>query len=123
MEDIYNEFINLSLQQATEADYANKSDVKKHNEASRKMRLLFKKIKQSGCIPNVELLLNHPDDRVKVNAVALCYELEKFIVEAEQTVRNIIFYSTDKTIIFSAKMLAMNNNIKQRKANDSPPLR
>ena len=51
------------------------------------------------------LLLNHEDDRVKVNAASFCLQSEILINQAVLTLKKIIDVSDDSTICFSAKML------------------
>ena len=53
MKDYYKLFVELSLQQCTKNDYANKLKVKTHNTAYKKLRLLQDEMKQ---IDNEEML-------------------------------------------------------------------
>ena len=69
MKDYYSLFVELSLQQCTKIDYADELKVKAHNKASKKLGQLQKEMKQIDCKEILYNLLNHPDDRVKVNAV------------------------------------------------------
>ena len=62
MEDYYNLFVELSLQQCTKNDYANKLKVKKHNEASKKLKKLQDEMKQNVSEDVLYLLLYHEDD-------------------------------------------------------------
>ena len=47
MKDFYDEFIKLSLQQCTKEDYVDKSKVKKHNQALKKLGLLIAEINEN----------------------------------------------------------------------------
>ena len=105
MKDYYNLFVELSLQQCTKNDYANKLKVKKHNEASKKLKKLQDEMKQNISEDVLYVLLNHEDDRVKVNAASFCLQSEILIDQAVLTLKKIIDVSDDSTICFSAKML------------------
>ena len=105
MKDYYNLFVELSLQQCTKNDYANKLKVKKHNEASKKLKKLQDEMKQNLSDDVLYLLLNHEDDRVKVNAAAFCLNSEGLVARSILTLKKIIDVSDDSTICFSAKML------------------
>ena len=105
MKDYYNLFVELSLQQCTKNDYVNKLKVKKHNEAFKKLKKLQDEMKQNMSDDVLYLLLNHEDDRVKVNAASFCLQLEILVEQAVLTLERIIDVSDDSTICFSAKML------------------
>lgn len=105
MKDYYDLFVELSLQQCTENDYADKLKVKKHNEASKKLENLKDEMKHKAGEDVLRLLLNHEDDRVKVNAASFCLQSEVLIEQAVFTLEKIIDTSNDSTICFSAKML------------------
>ena len=84
----------LSLQQCTKNDYANKLKVKKHNTAYKKLKLLQDEMKQIDNEEMLHLLLNHEDDRVKINAASFCLQIcvlvEKddmyFLIEFEKRI-------------------------------------
>ena len=105
MKDYYKLFVELSLQQCTKNDYANKQKVKKHNVASKKLNELQNEMKQNVSEDILYVLLNHEDDRVKVNAASFCLQSEILIEKAVLTLKKIIDVSDDSTICFSAKML------------------
>ena len=50
-------------------------------------------------------LLNHEDDRVKVNAASFCLNSKVLVEQSILTLKKIIAGSDDPTICFSAKML------------------
>jgi len=108
MKDYYKLFIDLSLQQCLKDDYTDKEKVKAHNKASKKMRQLQKEMKQNDCSDILCDLLEYQDDRVKVNAVFLCLQMDIHREKASQTAREIIVGSSDSTIIFSAKTALQN---------------
>ena len=105
MKDYYHLFIELSLQQCTKNDYANQRKVKKHNAASKKLNKLQDEMKQNVREDILYRLLNHEDDRVKVNAASFCLQSEILFGQAVLTLKKIIEGSDDPTICFSAKML------------------
>lgn len=111
MKDFINSFVELSLQQCTKNDYADKLKVKKHNTASKKLKKLQDEMKQSVSEDILHVLLNHEDDRVKVNAASFCLQSEILIDQAVFTLKRIIDVSDDSTICFSAKMLLQNTNV------------
>ncbi len=105
MVDYYREFIELSLQQCMHQDYADKSKVKKHNVASKRLQQLKAEMKTIDCIDMLDMLLSHEDDRVKINAAALCIEMSVLTERAASILKAIIEFSKDRTLQFSAKML------------------
>ena len=105
MKDYYNLFVELSLQQCTKNDYANKLKVKKHNAASKKLNKLQEEMKQNVSEDILYVLLNHEDDRVKVNAAAFCLQSEILVDQSVRSLEKVINGSADSTICFSAKMV------------------
>ena len=105
MNNCYNLFVELSLQQCTKNDYADKLKVKKHNTASKKLKKLQNEMKQNISEDVLYALIGHEDDRVKVNAASFCLHSEILTRQAVITLRKIINASNDETICFSAKML------------------
>ncbi len=110
MKDYYNLFVELSLQQCTKNDYENKLKVKTHNAASKKIRQLQAEMKQNVSEEVLYMLLNHEDDRVKINAASFCLQMEVLVEQAILALKKIIDVSDDSTICFSAKMLLQNAN-------------
>lgn len=110
MKDYYNLFIELSLKQCTKNDYANKLKVKAHNEASKKLRQLQDEMKQNDSEEILRMLLNHKDNRVKINAAFLCLQMNVLVDQAVLVLKKIIDVSDDSTICFSAKMLLQSVN-------------
>ncbi len=105
MKDYYKLFVELSLQQCAKNDYADKLKVKRHNTASKKLKKLQDEMKQNVSEDIMYALLNHEDDRVKVNAASFCLQSESLTDQAVLTLKKIIDVSNDSTICFSAKML------------------
>ena len=105
MKDYYDLFVELSLQQCTKSDYANKLKVQKHNAASKKLNKLQDEMMQNISNDTLCALLNHEDDRVKVNAASFCLKSEVLVEQSILTLKKIIADSNDSTICFSAKML------------------
>ena len=116
MKDYYNLFVELSLQQCTKNDYANKLKVKKSNAAAKKLNKLQDEMMQNiSKIRRISknalfMLLNHEDDRVKVNAASFCLHASVLIEQSIRTLKRIIADSDDSTICFSAKMLLQEYN-------------
>ena len=105
MKDYYNLFVELSLQQCTKNDYGNKLKVKKHNAAYKKLNKLQDEMMKNIGDDALHALLNHEDDRVKVNAASFCLNSEVLVEQSILTLEKIIAGSDDPTICFSAKML------------------
>ena len=104
MKDYYNLFVELSLQQCTKNDYGNKLKVKKHNAAYKKLNKLQDEMMKNIGDDALHALLNHEDDRVKVNAAAFCLNSEGLVARSILTLEKIIADSDDSAICFSAKM-------------------
>jgi hypothetical protein len=105
MKDYYNIFVELSKQQCTKNDYANKFKVKKHNVALKNLNSLQDEMSQNVNDDMLRMLLNHEDDRVKVNAASFCLKSRILVDQSIITLKRIIDNSADPTICFSAKML------------------
>ena len=105
MKEYYNLFVELSLQQCTKNDYGNKLKVKKHNAAYKKLNKLQDEMMKNIGDDALHALLNHEDDRVKVNAASFCLNSEVLVEQSIHTLEKIIAGSDDPTICFSAKML------------------
>ena len=110
MKDYYNLFIELSLQQCAKKDYANKTKVRTHNAASKKLRQLQTEMEQNVSSDIWYTLLNYEDDRVKVNAAAFCLQKEILTEQAINVLKKITVFSEDPTISLSAKMLLQSVN-------------
>ena len=105
MKDYYNSFVDLSLQQCLKTDYVDKQKVKKHNAAYKKLNKLQDEMMKNIGDDALHALLNHEDDRVKVNAASFCLKSEVLVEQSILTLEKIIAGSDDPTICFSAKML------------------
>lgn len=108
MKNFYKLFVDLSLQQCTQTDYVDKFKVNTHNTACKKLKQLESEMKQTNSGDVLRLLLDHNDDRVKINAASFCLNMNVFVDKAFITLRRIIENSPDKTVCFSAKMLLEN---------------
>ena len=95
----------LSLQQCTKNDYANKLKVTKHNEVTEKLNKMQAEMMQNISDDTLCALLNHEDDRVKVNAASFCLRSNVLVEKSILTLEKIIADSDDSTIRFSAEML------------------
>ena len=108
MKDYYDLFIELSLQQCSKSDYANKEKVKIHNSADKKLRQLQEEKKHSLSEEMLCKLLRHEDDRVKVNVASFCLQSEVLVEQAVLTLKKVVEASDDPTLCFTAKMLLEN---------------
>ena len=105
MKDYYNTFVDLSLQQCKKSDYADKLKVKKNNVAFKKLNSMQEEMKQNVSEEIWFALLNHKDDRVKVNAASFCLKFKILVEQAVLTLEKVKDCSDDSTISFSAKMV------------------
>lgn len=105
MEDYYDLFVKVSLQQCTENDYADKAKVRRHNAAFKKLYKLQDETKRNMSEEALLMLLNHEDDRVKVNAASFCLQWSILVGQSVQTLKKAADTSGDRTIRFSAETL------------------
>lgn len=108
MKEYYNKFVELSMQQCTKNDYADKNKVKVHNEASKKLLQLQEEMKKIDYLEILQDLLNHDDDRVKINAASFCFRMNVYREKVVNVLKSIINTSNDNTIRFSAEMILEN---------------
>ncbi len=104
MMDYYNTFVELALQQCRKSDYADKQKVKRNNVAFTKLNSMQEEMRQNFGEEQWCALLNHEDDRVKVNAAVFCLKFKVLVEQAVFTLEKIKDGSDDSTISFSAKM-------------------
>lgn len=105
MKDYLNLFVELSLQQCTEADYSDKQKVKWHNAAIKKLRQLETEMIKNDNLASLSLLLDHNDHRVIVNAASFCLRIGILTDQVVTSLERLIRDSDDKTVCFAAKML------------------
>ena len=105
MKDYYDLFVKLSLQQCTENDYADKAKVRRHNAAFKKLYKLQDETKRNMSEEALLILLNHEDDRVKVNAASFCLQWGILVGQSVQTLKKAADTSGDRTIRLSAETL------------------
>ena len=110
MKDYYSLFVKLSLQLCTKNDYANKLKVKRNNVAAKKLYEMRDEMMKNVSDDMLLALLNHEDDRVKVNAAYFCLHSKVLIEQSILTLEKIIADSNDSTICFDAKMLLQQYN-------------
>ena len=101
----YNFFLFFFQQNFNKNDYGNKLKVKKHNAAYKKLNKLQDEMMKNIGDDALHALLNHEDDRVKVNAASFCLNSKVLVEQSILTLKKIIAGSDDPTICFSAKML------------------
>ena len=103
MKNNYLHFIELSLLQCTKNDYSDKLKVKAHNQALGKLSILKEKMKENLDLEEMQLLLNHKDEIVVVNAAVFCLEIGVCKEKALEKLKIIIESSVDTMIVFTAK--------------------
>ena len=71
----------------------------------KKLNELQEKMKQNVGEDTLYVLLNHEDDRVKINAASFCLQSQILAAQSVLTLKKIMNTSDDAAIRFSAKML------------------
>lgn len=104
MSDYYEKFVQLSMQLCKAEDYTDKRKVMAHNKAMDKLLLLEEEMITTDCSDDLTKLLRHDDERVRLNAAAMCLRHGLMGDAAEQTLSELTKCS-DKTISFAAEML------------------
>lgn len=108
MKNYYELFVDLCLQQCTKNDYKYASRVRKHNAAYTKIGKLKAEMKEIDCTEILNRLLSHEDDRVRLNAASLCLQMNVLVDKALLTLKNIVDFSKDSMLSFSAEMVLKN---------------
>ena len=104
MKDYYNIFVDLCLQTCTQHDYRSTAKVLKHNRAMTKIIEITKEIDDTGNSAVFEELLNHEDERVRLNAAYDCLRTNISVRKACKELKRLAKKSKDASISFSAKM-------------------
>lgn len=106
MKDYYNLFVELSLQQCTKNDYGNKLKVKKHNAAYKKLNKLQDEMMKNIGDDALHTLLNHEDDRVKVNAASFCLNSEVLVEQSILTLeKNNCWFRRSNNMFFRKNVI------------------
>lgn len=108
MKDYYTRFVELSLQQCKQDDYGDRAKVRNHNVAWKKLIKLEEEMRQTGDDATLQRLLNHENERVKLNAAAFCLQLEILVEKSVLILKEVLDNSDDWTSAVSAKMLLQN---------------
>lgn len=104
MNDYYEKCVQLSMRLCKAEDYIDKKRVRVHNAAMGKLLKLEKEMIKTDCSGDFAELLRHEDERVRLNAAAMCLRHGLMCDAAEQTLTELTKCS-DNTIAFSANML------------------
>ncbi len=105
MDDSYDIFIQLCLQQCKKEDYRDKAKVKAHNASFQALRQMETELAKTDRAPMLEKLLLHEDDRVKLNAAAMCLRQKILTEKALAILSDLAKESEDETLRLSAKMV------------------
>lgn len=105
MKDYYSLFVKLSLQQCRKEDYVDKRKVRQHNAAVEKLISLEKEMKNIDCTAVLKELLQHDDERVKINAATFCIQIGVLLDEAKKILIEVSSSSLDSTMQFCADMI------------------
>lgn len=105
MNSFYDEFVQLSLQQCSDADYGDPSKVGKHNAAAKKLDALKREITGNNAEAVFAELLLHEDARVRLNAASCCISENIYTAQARRALQDIIRTAEDQSVRFAAKML------------------
>ena len=84
------------------------SELTEEERLRQENKILQAKIKETGNLEILNLLLSHEDDRVKINAASTCLQFNVYMNESIHVLNSIVANSDDETIRFSARMLLKN---------------
>lgn len=105
MKDYYDLFVRLSLKQCLAEDYSKKGRVAAHNRATKKLLEIQEEMKETDNLEDIlNDLLDHGDDRVKINAAFFGIQTNLHKEKVRQVLNEIVDAKKDPTIWFSAKM-------------------
>ena len=107
----------LSKIQLTQDDYGDKKKVKLSNRAAKTLQGIEKEMRKDlsrdktrgECIDILDRLLDHEDDRVKINAGNFCLQEGVLTGKAWAALKSVADLSEDKTLRFSAAMVMQNH--------------
>ena len=104
MTKYYEKFVQLSMQLCKVEDYAHKCKVRAHNKAMDTLLKLETEMIKADCSDDLDKLLRHDDERVRLSAAAMCLRYDLMSGAAEQTL-TVQTMCSDKTIGLAAEML------------------
>ena len=107
----------LSKIQLTQDDYGDKKKVKLSNRAAKTLQGIEKEMRKDlsrdktrgECIDILDRLLDHEDDRVKINAGNFCLQEGVLTGKAWAALKSVADLSEDKTLRLSAAMVMQNH--------------
>ena len=107
----------ISKIQLTQDDYGDKKKVKLSNRAAKTLQGIEKEMRKDlsrdktrgECIDILDRLLDHEDDRVKINAGNFCLQEGVLTGKAWAALKSVADLSEDKTLRFSAAMVMQNH--------------
>ena len=105
MNEYYEEYVRLCLCLCLSKDYGNKNKVNKHNRAMRQLYHLQQEIREAHCDEILQQLLQHEDERVKINAAHLCLQMNVYKEDARVVLQKIKEQSTEPTLRFDAMLI------------------
>lgn len=108
--------VELSKIQLTQDDYGDKKKVKLSNRAFKTLQGVEKEMQKelrretrSECIDILDRLLDHEDDRVKINAGNFCLQEGILTEKAREVLKCVAVQSEDATLRLSAAMVMHNH--------------
>mgnify|MGYP003300155999 CR=1 FL=1 len=111
MKDYYDEYVKYATRLIlNNDDYGNKSKVRAHNRAMKKLLLLEKEIIEANDTDLFDRLLQHEDERVKMYACNLCVTMNYNVDNALQILKELCVTSTEAPMILGHCMRFIQSN-------------
>ena len=105
MKDYYNEYIKYATQLCSNNDdYGDRLKVKAHNRAIKKLLSLEKEIMENNFTDVLAKLLQHEDERVKMNASDLCLVMNYNSEKAFEILKELSVHSSEALMLLDRHM-------------------
>ena len=113
MNAFYNDFVEACLNTCLKEDFGDKSKVKKNNAA---MKKILKLREETSKITDdiIDALLEHEEERVRINAAIMCTEIERCSDKAELVLKDIYINGKDGIVKLSAIITLIELNQKRK---------
>jgi len=105
MKDYYNLIVDLSMQQLLVDDYADKIKIRKHDRAMNKILKLQEEMMDIECDDVILKLLEHSEERVKLEGVVCCKRKRIYLDKAKEVLEDVINNPKDPTMQYAAEKL------------------
>ena len=111
MKDYYNEYVKYATRLIlNNDDYGNKSKVRAHNRAMRKLLLLKKEMQDIECAEILYKLLKHDDERVKMHAADVCLSMNIYVDSAFHILKELSITSSEAPMLLGKHLRRIQSN-------------